>query len=53
MAQSACGERAAFDMLRRASQRSNVPVRDLAATIVAQAAQHGRTGSGRGRNPVR
>lgn len=53
MAQSACGERAAFDMLRRASQRSNVPVRDLAATIVAQAAQHGRTGSGPARNPVR
>lgn len=40
IAQSHCGEDDAFDMLRRASQRSNVPVRDLAARIVAQAAQH-------------
>jgi hypothetical protein len=38
MAQSRCGEAEAFDMLRRASQRSNVPVRDLAARIVAKAA---------------
>jgi hypothetical protein len=35
---SRCGEAEAFDMLRRASQRSNVPVRDLAAQIVAKAA---------------
>ena len=39
MAQSHCGEAEAFDLLRRASQRSNVPVRDLAARIVAKAAQ--------------
>jgi hypothetical protein len=39
MAQSGCGEAEAFDLLRRASQRSNVAVRDLAARIVAQAAQ--------------
>ncbi len=38
MAQSRCGEAEAFDVLRRASQRSNVPVRDLAARIVAMAA---------------
>jgi hypothetical protein len=38
MAQSRCGEAEAFDILRRASQRSNVPVRDLAARIVATTA---------------
>lgn len=38
MAQSGCGEAEAFDMLRQASQRSNVPVRDLAARIVTQTA---------------
>jgi hypothetical protein len=36
MAQSRCGDAEAFDLLRRASQRSNVPVRELAAQIVAQ-----------------
>jgi hypothetical protein len=39
MAQSQCGDAQAFALLRRASQRSNVPVRDLAAQIVAKAAQ--------------
>jgi AmiR/NasT family two-component response regulator len=39
MAQSRCGEAEAFDRLRRASQHTNVPVRDLAARIVAQAAR--------------
>jgi hypothetical protein len=39
MAQSACGHAEAFDMLRRASQRSNVPVRELAARIVAKSAE--------------
>ena len=38
MAQSRCGEAEACDMLRRASQRSNMPVRDLAARLVAKAA---------------
>ena len=38
MAQSRCGEAEAFDTLRRASQRSNLPVRDLAALIIAKAA---------------
>jgi hypothetical protein len=38
MAQSRCGEATAFDILRRASQRSNMPVRDLAARIVASTA---------------
>jgi len=39
MAQSHCGHAQAFGLLRRASQRSNVPVRELAAQIVAKAAQ--------------
>ena len=39
MAQSGCGDAEAFDMLRRASQRSNVPVRELAAQIVAKPAE--------------
>ena len=39
MAQSHCGNAQAFDLLRRASQRGNVPVRDLAAQIVAKTAQ--------------
>jgi AmiR/NasT family two-component response regulator len=39
MAQSHCGDAQAFDVLRRASQRSNVPVRELAARIVAKTVQ--------------
>jgi hypothetical protein len=39
MAQSRCGDVQAFDLLRRASQRSNVPVRELAAQIVAKTVQ--------------
>jgi len=39
MAQSHCGDAQAFSLLRRASQRSNVPVRELAAQIVAKTAQ--------------
>lgn len=35
MARSSCGADEAFDILRQASQRSNIPVRDLAARIVA------------------
>ena len=38
MAQSHCGHAQAFDLLRRASQRSNVPVRELAAQIVTKTA---------------
>jgi hypothetical protein len=38
MAQSRCGDAEAFDILRRASQRSNVPVRELAVRIVASTA---------------
>ncbi len=37
MMQSRCGEVEAFDLLRRASQRSNIPVRELAAHIVCAA----------------
>lgn len=36
MAQAACDDAEAFDTLRRASQRSNVPVRELAAQLVAK-----------------
>ena len=39
MAQSHCGHAQAFDLLRRASQQGNVPVRELAAQIVAETAQ--------------
>jgi anti-anti-sigma factor len=42
MAQAHCGDEQAFDMLRRASQRLNVPVRELAAQVVARTAQQGR-----------
>ena len=45
MAESRCSADQAFDMLRRASQRQNIRVRDLAAQIVSRAS----TGSGRGR----
>ena len=39
MARYGWSEDQAFDALRRASQRENIKVRDLAATIVAQAAR--------------
>jgi hypothetical protein len=39
MAQAACQPDEAFDILRRASQRSNVKVRDLASEIVRRAAE--------------
>src|SRR5579859_4839274 len=39
MAQSRCTEAEAFDLLRRASQRSNIPVRELAVQIIASATQ--------------
>jgi hypothetical protein len=48
MAQSHCGEAQAFDLLRRASQRGNVPIRDLAAQIVAKTAQVSPKPSSRG-----
>jgi AmiR/NasT family two-component response regulator len=37
MAQQGCTEDEAFDLLRRASQRANVPVRELAIRIIAGA----------------
>ena len=49
MAQSHCGDAQAFDLLRHASQRSNVPVRDLAAQIVAKTAQVSPKRSSKGR----
>ena len=42
MAQSSCGPAEAFDALRRASQQSNIPVRELAAQLVANTAGEGR-----------
>jgi len=39
MAQSRCSDAEAFDLLRRASQRSNIPVRELAARLVASTAR--------------
>lgn len=39
IAQTGCSPAEAFDRLRQASQRLNVPVRDLAARIVAKAAE--------------
>ena len=45
MAESRCTADQAFDMLRRASQRQNIKVRDLATQIVSRAS----TGAGRGR----
>jgi hypothetical protein len=53
MAQSCCGEAEAFDVLRRASQRSNVPVRELAAQIVAKVTQTADPGQRPGRTPGR
>jgi hypothetical protein len=48
MARQGCGPEEAFDLLRRASQRSNVPVRELAAQFVATTVQaptsHAKTG---------
>jgi hypothetical protein len=38
MAQWHCGADEAFDMLREASQRCNVPIRELAARLVAETA---------------
>ena len=49
MGQSGCGPEAAFDLLRRASQRSNVPVRELAVQIVARMPEQSPAGSQPGR----
>ena len=38
MAENRCSADEAFEILRKASQRENVPVRDLAARIVGRAA---------------
>jgi hypothetical protein len=41
MAQAGCHPEEAFDILRRASQRTNIKVRDLAADIVDRASKGG------------
>jgi hypothetical protein len=43
MAQAGCHPDEAFDILRRASQRTNVKVRDLAADIVERTSRGGAT----------
>jgi len=53
MAQSACGDADAFDKLREASQRSNVPVRELAAQLVAKSAGMAGTIAAKPRGPAR
>jgi AmiR/NasT family two-component response regulator len=40
IAQQGCSPDEAFNLLRRASQRSNIPVRELAAQIVHNAQHH-------------
>jgi hypothetical protein len=45
IAQAGCSPDDAFDLLRRASQRSNVPIRDLAARLVQQNTRPGRATS--------
>ena len=45
MAQTGCSPDEAFDMLRRASQRSNVPVRQLAERIVEKTSAAAADGS--------
>lgn len=42
MAQTGCDAEQVFDMLRRASQHANIPVRDLASEIVCRAAAPGQ-----------
>jgi hypothetical protein len=57
MAQTGCGPEEAFDLLRKASQRGNIPVRELALAIVARAGDgdpwlfgdHSRRGQGQDR----
>jgi hypothetical protein len=41
MAQTGCSPEEAFDLLRRASQRGNIPVRELALAVVARAGDGG------------
>jgi len=51
MARQGCGEDEAFDLLRRASQRSNTPIRVLAERIVENVPQ--RRGPSRSANGSR
>jgi hypothetical protein len=49
MARQGCDPDEAFDILRRASQRTNTPVRELAKHLVASTARPARSGAGSGR----
>jgi hypothetical protein len=51
MAQAACRPDEAFDIRRRASQRTNIKVRDLAADIVQRASEGGLRRPNPPRNP--
>jgi hypothetical protein len=51
MAQAGCHPEEAFDILRRASQRTNFKVRDLAADIVERASKGGARPSGHSPRP--
>jgi hypothetical protein len=51
IAQTGCTPEEAFDMLRRASQRSNVRVSELAAGIVDRAVTRERPGPEHGQDP--
>ena len=51
IAQTGCTPEEAFDMLRRASQRSNVRVSELAAGIVDRAVTRARPGPEPGQDP--
>jgi len=53
MAQTGCAAEQAFDMLRRASQRANVKVRDLASEIVSRARGGGDSPDGTAPGPAR
>jgi AmiR/NasT family two-component response regulator len=49
MAQTGCTAEQAFHMLRQASQRSNIKIRDLASQIIYRAAVAAEDGTGGGR----
>jgi hypothetical protein len=51
MAQAGCDPEKAFDILRRASQRTNVKIRDLAADVVDRASRGGARPSDPSRRP--
>lgn len=53
MAESGCSADEAFDMLRLASQRTNVKVRDIAGQIVERAVERARRDRAEGARPLK